>query len=660
MKKEFTTSFKRFAFLPFLVLVFLQTSAQVNVLTQHNDLLRTGWMPNERVLTPENVSSGNFGKIFSREVDDQIYTQPLIVSGIKIKGTKRNVVYVATVNNTVYAFDAENDTANTPIWAKNLTFGGYRAIKNNDMSGACGGFYKDFSGNMGIVGTPVIDSSTGTLYVVARSVSTSNPKTYVQYLHALDVRTGAERPGSPVYITATVNGNGDGSVGGKVTFDQQKQNQRPALLLYNGVVYIGWASHCDWSPYHGWLLGYDARTLQLKYTYNATPNGGLGGIWMSGQAPAVDDNGFIYVSTGNGTVGVGGNPNDTTNRGESILKLSTQSGNLKVVDFFTPYNYQELEAGDLDYGVDGVLLIPGTSLSLSGSKQSKIYLIDNTAMGGVTNHNSTAKEVVDINAIDNNYHHLHGSPVYYKNNTKEYIYAWAEGSLLRQIPFNRNTMLLDTANQITGTYVLPQGMPGGMLSVSSNGLKKNTGILWVSHPLSGDANQKVVPGMLQAFSADDVTHELWNSNMNAPRDSSGKFAKFVCPTIANGKVYMPSFSKKLMVYGLNPDAAKQSSQSNYAVNNKVGAKGFEVYPNPAKQQFVIKYKDDFAAGSKVSIELTTTYGQLVYRQNNLYTTNNSINVSLPAGIASGVYVLQLISEKGDTRTKANNNTEIGL
>ncbi len=650
MKKK-VTYFSRFAFFPVLAIAFLQTTAQVNVLTQHNDLQRTGWMTNERILTPQNVSSGNFGKLFTRQVDDQIYTQPLLVSGLPIKGKRRNVVYVATVNNSVYAFDAETDTANTPLWFVNLTVAGSRAIKNNDMSGACGGFYKDFSGNMGIVGTPVIDSVSSTMYVVARSVTTGTPKKYVQYLHALDVRTGAERPGSPIFITDTVNGHGDGSVNGKIAFDQQKQNQRPGLLLYNGIVYIGWASHCDWSPYHGWLLGYDATTLQLKYSYNSTPEGGLAGIWMSGQAPAVDDQGFIYVSTGNGTVGVGTNPNDTTNRGESLLKLSTQSGNLKVVDFFTPSNYKDLEAADLDYGVDGVLLIPGTNLSLSGSKQSRLYLINNNAMGGVTANNSTAKEVININAIDSKDHHLHGSPVYYKNSTKEYIYAWAEGSLLRQIPFNRTSLLLDTAHQITGTYVLPKGMPGGMLSLSSNGLKKNTGILWVSHPLSGDANQKVVPGMLQAFAADDVTHELWNSNMNAPRDSSGKFAKFVCPTIANGKVYMPSFSNKLMVYGLNPPAAKQSAQKDYAVNNNAGTKSFQVFPNPARQQFMIKYKDDFATGSKVSIELTTTYGQLVYRQNNLYTANNTISVSLPAGIASGVYVLQLISEKGDTRTK---------
>lgn len=627
----------------------MQVNAQVNVLTQHNDLLRTGWMTKEKILNPLNVSSGNFGKLFTRQVDDQIYTQPLLVSNLQIKGAIHNVVFVATVNNTLYAFDAETDTANTPLWAVNLTYPGYRPVKNSDMTGACRGFYQGFSGNMGIVGTPVIDSA-GILYVVVRSVSNSDPKTFVQYLHAINIKTGAEKRNSPVFITATVNGNGDGSIGGKITFDQQRQNQRPGLLLYKGIVYIGWASHCDWSPYHGWLLGYDTKTMQLKYTYNATPEGGLAGIWMSGQAPAVDNAGYIYVSTGNGTVGAGNNPNDTTNRGESLLKLSTQSGNLKVVDFFTPNNYEELEAGDLDYGADGVLLIPNTHLSLSGSKQGKLYLIDNNAMGGVTTDNANAKEVIDINP-DNGDHHLHGSPVYFKTGSKEYVYAWAEESLLQQIPFNRALSLFDTANTIKGTYSLPTGMPGGMLSLSSNGLKANTGILWVSHPLSGNANQQVVPGMLQAFAADDVTHELWNSNMNANRDSIGRFAKFVCPTIANGKVYIPTFSNRLMVYGLNPPAAKKSTARSYAVENMIGANGFDVFPNPAKQQFTIKYKDDFDAGEKLSIQLTTAYGQLVYRQNSLSPTGNSIMVRLPAGIASGVYVLQLISEKGDTRTK---------
>ena len=183
----------------------------------------------------------------------------------------------------MYAFDADSANVNNPYWQVNLSPIGSRAIKNTDMTGACGGNYKDFSGNMGIVGTPVIDSTTNTIYLVARSVTPGN--IFQQYLHALDITTGAERPNSPVLITAQVPGTGDGSVGGIVTFNSQKQNQRAGLLLLNGIVYITWSSHCDWGPYHGWVIGYDKTSLQQKIVYNATPNGYNGGIWMSAAAP---------------------------------------------------------------------------------------------------------------------------------------------------------------------------------------------------------------------------------------------------------------------------------------------------------------------------------------------------------------------------------------
>jgi hypothetical protein len=510
-------------------------------------------------LTQANVGGGGFGKIFTRAVDDQIYCQPLIVNQVNIGGGYHNIVVVATVNNSVYAFDADDSATTNPYWHSNLTYNPgnnntYRPIIKSDMTGACSGYYNDFSGYMGIVGTPVIDTLTGTIYVVSRSVTRAAPAVFVQYLHALDLSTGIDKI-PPVYITATINGTGDGSNGTTITFNQQTQNQRPALLLYQGVVYISWASHCDWPPYHGWIIGYDASTLAQKYVYNDCPNGGLAGIWMSGQAPAVDDDGYIYVTTGNGTVGATNNPNDTTNRGESLLKLSTASGNLKVVDFFTPGDYDYLNQQDLDYGVDGVLLIPNTHLSLSGSKESYLYLIDNTQMGGMVPGNPNALQLLDVNANYNGDKHIHGSPVYYQDNKgNEFVYAWAEDGLLKQFPFQRSTLIFDTLNKITGNTVLPQGMPGAMLSLSSNGNTAGTGILWASHPLNGDANQAVVPGILQAFDATDVSHELWNSNAIGIRDGVGKFAKFVPPTIANGKVYLATFSDSLLVYGIHAPA----------------------------------------------------------------------------------------------------------
>jgi hypothetical protein len=528
-----------------------------SVIMQHNDLKRTGWDAGETILTQANVSGGTFGKIFDRILDEQAYAQPLVVNNVPIGGGRHNIVIVATTNNTVYAFNADDSATMNPYWQVNLTYNNgvpnsYRPIVNTDMVGACGSNYLDFSGKMGIVGTPAIDTTTNSIYVVARSVSINLPQVYVQYLHVLDLLTGADKM-PPLYITASVPGTGDGSDGTTVTFDQQKQNQRPALMLYNGILFISWASHCDWEPYHGWVIGYDATTLAQKYVYNTTPNGGLGGIWMSGQGPSVDDNGFIYISTGNGTTGTTGNANDTTNRGSSLIKLSTASGNLKAVDFFTPSDFDYLNNNDLDYGCDGVLLIPNTNLSLSGSKESWLYLIDNNAMHGMVTNNSNILQLIDVNAYYTaGERHIHGSPVYYKSDLgKEFIYAWAEGGLIKQFPFIRSTMRFDTLNKIVGNTALPPGMPGSMISISSNGSAAGTGIIWATHPIHGDANHAVVPGELQAFDATDVTHELWNSNMSAIRDSVGKFAKYCPPTIANGKVYLSTFSNKLHVYGLN-------------------------------------------------------------------------------------------------------------
>jgi hypothetical protein len=615
-------------------------NAQVSVLMQHNNQKRTGWNANEQILTQANVSGGNFGKIFSRTVDDQIYAQPLVVSDLTIKGKKHNVVFVATVNNSVYAFDAESDTANTALWKVNLTFPGYRAVVNTDMTGCKN--YHDFSGKIGIVGTPAIDTVRKVLYVVARSVSLTGTQTFVQYLHEIDLVTGAEKPGSPVYITATVNGTGDGSVGGKITFDQQRQNQRPGLLLYKGVVYIAWASHCDWSPYHGWILGYDAKTLKLKYTYISTPGGGLGGIWMSGQAPAVDDKGFIYVSTGNGTVGTAGNPNDTTNRGESILKLSTASGALKATDFFTPNDYEYMEENDLDYGVDGVLLLPNTNLALSGSKQGLIYLTNINKMGGYTADNSSALQITNVSKDST---HIHGSPVYFKNyNGQEYIYVWAAQSLLNQIPFNRSAKRFDTANTIESASTLPSGLPGGFLALSSNGLTEGTGILWASHPIARDGSP-LIPGILQAFDAGNVTRELWNSQINPGRDSVGRFAKFVCPTVANGKVYIATFSGKLQVYGILPTAVAENNITENTTGQSNAKKAFNVLPNPARKQVTVKYNS--GSSQHLHIALINKFGQQVYQTTaGIVNGNNTFTIEFPASLQAGIYILRVVNEQG--------------
>jgi hypothetical protein len=541
--------------------------AQKSVLTQHNDLNRTGWYDNETILNKSNVRQGSFGKIFARTVDDQVYAQPLVKLNLTLPGIgRKNVAFVATVNNTVYAFDADSANVGTAYWKKNLTSAHSRVINRSDETGACGGSYFDFSGNMGIVGTPVIDSTTNTIYVVARSIDTAGgAKNANQYLHALDITTGAERANSPVLITASVSGTGDGSSGGLVPFNSLHQNQRGGLLLLNGVVYIAWSSHCDWGPYHGWLIGYDKTTLQQKYVYNSTPDGYNGGIWMSGGGPSADSDGNIYLAVGNGSVGKNGNAADPRNRSESALKLFPSGAGFTLKSFFTPKNYETLEGADLDFGVTQLMLIPGTNRGIVGVKDGHIYLLDKDNMGGYSSVTDNVAQTISLGSNS-----FLRSAMSYFSGSKKYIYSWSENSLLRAYPYNATSNLIDVGNTVTSGLQGPTGNNGAVLSVSSNGSKDATGILWASYAANGDANHSVRPGILRAIDATDVTKELWNSSTN-PTDNPGNYAKFNCPTIANGKVYLGTFSNQLVVYGLTGAVADTCNSPNIALNRPVTA-----------------------------------------------------------------------------------------
>ena len=511
-----------------------------SVLTQHNDNTRAGWNANETALTTSNVNVQHFGKLFSLAVDDQVFAQPLVAGGITIRGGVHNVVYVATVDNTLYAFDGDNGTL---YWQRNFTAPGMRPPTNTDMTGACGGTYSDVSHNIGIIGTPVIDGAKRTIYFVARS---TNNGTFVQHLHAVDLVSGNEVAGSPVAITASTNGSGDGSVNNVLSFDAQRENQRQALTLLDGVVYVTFASHCDWGPYHGWILGYDAATLQQQVVYNATPDGSDGGMWESGNGMAADALGNLYVVVGNGTVGSGGDPTNVRNRGESALKLTRSGGTLQVASYFTPANYQSLNDNDLDYGGAGAFLIPNSSFFLTGGKDGNLFLLNKDDMGGYQSSGNVVHQVLSLGSASVE---LHCQPAYYKGATKELVYVWSENDALRAIPFDRGSNMLDPNGQVVLNSFGPTGQSGAVLSVSSNGSVDGTGIVWASHPYAGDAGHNVVPGILRAFDANDVTKELWNNRQTAP-DAAGNFAKFAPPTIANGHVYLPTFSNQVVVYGL--------------------------------------------------------------------------------------------------------------
>jgi len=516
---------------------YFVSNQHVSVTTQHNDNSRAGSNNSETELTTTNVNTNTFGLLFTLDVDDQTYSQPLVVSDVSIDSGVHNVVYFATVNNSIYAYDGDNGTL---YWNKNYTLSGMRppnAKDIKDVGGLCNANYMDFSGNMGIVGTPVIDNATKIIYFVARSSDgTSNH----QFLHAVNITNGMDVK-TPVEIKATYAGTGDGSVNGIITFDPLKQNQRASLVLSNGIVYISWSSHCDWGPYHGWVMGYNASTLQQQIVYNDTPNGADGGIWGSGQGLAADDAGNIYISVGNGTVNHGTNGKDY---GESAVKLTPSGNTLTVASYFTPYNYVTLNNNDADFGSIGSLLIPHSNYYLTGDKNGSLYLLNKDNMGGMNTTSNVVNQELNLKTAGSE---EHCQLAYFNNGTSEHIYIWAENDKLRSYPYASGKMGTPVLSSVAG----PTGSSGAVLSVSSNA--GANGVLWASFAFTGDAEHYVSPGILRAFDANDVTRELWNSNMNAG-DNVGKYAKFSSPTIANGHVYLGTFSKSVQIYGLKTPA----------------------------------------------------------------------------------------------------------
>jgi hypothetical protein len=523
--------------------------ADVAVLTQHNNLSHTGANLAETVLNTSNVNTNSFGLLYTRPVDDQIYTQPLIMTNVDIPGKGvHNLVIVATVNNTVYAFDADDSSVTEPYWTTSFNrLPDVVPPNREDMSkiGACGGDYHDFSGNCGIATTPVIDPQTGTIYVANRTKEFGT--NFVQRLHALDIRTGKEHPNSPVIIEATYPGTGAGSKNGVIAFDPIKQNQRTALVLVKGVVYLTWSSFCDLGPYHGWVIGYNASTLKQEVVYNDSANGNQAGIWMSGEGVSADEDGNLYLSTGNGSVGSNGDPRDPANRGESFLKLKRKGSTLELVSWFTPGNYRDLERGDVDLGSSGFTLIPGTKLAYSGGKEGVGYLVDRDNMGGLTYGD---KDTNCLQTFRVSSDQIHGGMVWWDSTSGSFGYTWPASVNLQQYKFDRTINRFVLPAFAKSATSAPGGQPGGILAISADGNKARSGILWGVHQLIGDANHTVQPGFLHAFDAQDVTHELWNSEMIPSRDHLISFAKFVPPTVANGKVYLSTFSGQLNVYGL--------------------------------------------------------------------------------------------------------------
>jgi hypothetical protein len=585
------------------------------VLTHHNDNFRTGANLNETTLSIANVNTNTFGLLYTRTVDDQLYAQPLVMTNVSIPGKGvHNIVIAATVNDSVYAFDADDPTVSSPYWQVSFLGPNVVAPSTDDILASPCGNFRNISGNFGIMGTPVIDPVAGTMFVVARTKEFG--ANYVERLHALDVSTGAERGNSPVIITATCPGNGTGSISGVLTFDPYKENQRSALALVNGLVYIGWASHCDWDPYHGWLIGYNATNLQQEVVYNTAPNGHAAGIWMAGEGPSADANGNIYVSIGNGSVGTNANPRATINRGESYLKLTRNGTNLTVASWFTPYNYANLEAGDLDLGSAGLLLIPGTNLAFSAGKQGIAYLVNRDNMGGLSSISADTNVVQSFTLASDS---LYGSPVWWDGPTASYGYAWPASDYLQQYLFDRGMgkfILPEIADSPTPA---PSGHPGGFLALSANGTNSGSGIVWAAHQLGSSAQGAVRPGILHAYNAENVAVELWNSQQFSVRDSVGNFAKFVPPTVANGKVYLATFSNRLNVYGL---FTPPMLNINRAGNNAILS-----WTTNTVYTYTLQVKSNLVTGTWVNAT------------NGVATSNGFFQVTVPASTTAAFYRL---------------------
>ena len=504
--------------------VSAQFTDAVNVLTHHNDNSRTGANLREQQLNTDNVNPRQFGKLFTRQVDGEIYAQPLYVSSLYLPdGGFQNVVFVCTMHNSVYAFSADDPDFAAPFWKVNLG----PSIPSADVQPCC----PDISSEIGILSTPVIDLATQTIYLVSRTKIEDG--TYHQWLHAIDIATGHARV-APAEIIL------DG-------FDPKIENQRAALTLSGGVIYIAWASHNDAGPYHGWVIGYDAKTLAQASSWNATRTGALGGIWQSGGGLSVDPDGSIYLITGNGDY------DGIYNFGQSFVKLRPGS-NLAVVDWFTPHNYAELNEVDNDLGSAHPLLIPGTNLIVSGGKEGILYVLDRNNMGRF-NDSGDMQILQSWKAYQG---HLHGGPVFWRGPAEDLLYLWSEDDVLRAYRLSNGLFEQDPARR--GVTEAPPGMPGGILSISANGNREGSGIVWATHPLFGDANKSTVYGIMRAFDASDVSRELWNSEQYA-NDSLGYLAKFCPPTIANGKVYAATFSNELVVYGLLPSPRPPSGES---------------------------------------------------------------------------------------------------
>jgi outer membrane protein assembly factor BamB len=559
------------------------------VLTYHYNNALTGANLHETILTPSNVNAADFGKLFTVSLDGDVYAQPLYVPrvAVPLEGV-HDIVYAATEHNTVYAIDAD-DPNGLILWSAHLG----EPLRPDDLPGAT---CTVIVPTLGITGTPVIDAATHTLYVVSRTFENSR---HEYRLHALDISTGEERHGSPVVISPSVQGTGAASRNGKITFEPTLQLQRLSLVLFAGKVYVGFGSNCDYGEYHGWLLAYDASTLAPIATFVSTPNALRGGIWEAGAAPAVDQDGNVYVVTGDGTFD---GERGGSDYGDTVLKLSLRSDDRwQVLDYFTPFDQEQMDVINWDLGSSGAVLLPDQPgphphLLVTGTKGGAIYVVDRDNMGHFRRENDDQI----VQALRGVLPRIVSTAAYWEGTQGSRVYISGVGGPLQE--YSVIDGKLSSAPVFHSEELF--GFPGPTPAISAN--DKANGIVWVvgteepsersvvkayfhhmglaihnlvheprtffhnilvrikllfhSPSIFWHSLKKLLPNptpdvrerpaILRAYDAGNVSNLLYSSTQ-APldRDRANLPVKFVVPTIANGKVYFGT-QGHLEVYGL--------------------------------------------------------------------------------------------------------------
>ena len=596
----------------------LPAAAQVNVLTYRNDNARTGQNLNEPLLSPATVNQAQFGRRFLQPVDGGVHAQPLYMASVPMAGgAVHNVVLVVTEHDSVYAFDADNNLgANAaPLWQVSFINPSQGVVPVPWQDVNCNVIYPE----LGIIGTPVIDPATYTVYLVAFTKETAADGSirYVHRLHALDMRSGQELPASPVEIQASVPGTGDG--GTTVVFVPESYKQRAALLLANGVVYTSWSSHCDLGLYHGWIIGYRADTLEQVAVYNDTPNGSSASFWGAGAGPASDANGNLFVVSANGTFDLN---NSVPDLGDSVIKLSP-TGGLSVADYFTPFNQLYLADDDLDLGSSGALLLPPEAgsnahpnLLVTAGKEGRVYLIDRDTMGGY-NAASDASALQTVLLAGG----VFGPPAYFSGN----VYFSAANDQLKAFQIANAGMSTTPASSAPMTFPNPGSSP----AVSANG--GSNGIVWAFELADGG-------GALHAFDAADLSTELY-------RGEVGNFLEFTVPTVADGKVYLGVYDY-LEVYGLLPPAPG-------SIGSVVNAASFNNSIAPGS--LIAIFGSNLARATAVAqqiplpISLADTYVTINgVEAPLLYVSPQQINTQVPAQTATGTATVSVTSSGAPT------------